>query len=97
VLGFSLRTVEDVVLYSVNSDMLDQPMPAAARGEVRQVRIDCALPLPAGPVFADFTIAALAGGELKILDARMSMLKLEIRSARSFIGLIDLGAGLSAA
>jgi ABC-type polysaccharide/polyol phosphate transport system ATPase subunit len=92
VLGFSLRTVEDVVLYSVSSDMLGEPLSPAASGEVREACIQCSLPLPAGPVFADFTIASLDGGEARILDARMSMLRLEVRSTRSFLGLIDLGA-----
>jgi lipopolysaccharide transport system ATP-binding protein len=96
VLGFSLRTVENVVLYVVNSDMLAGPLPSADAGEVREMRIDCPLPLPAGPVFADFSVATLAGGEPKLLDARMSMLRLEIRSARSPTGLVDLGATFSA-
>jgi lipopolysaccharide transport system ATP-binding protein len=95
ILGFSLRTVEDVVLYSVNNDMLEQALSPAAPGEIRRARFDCALPLPAGPCFADFTVANLAEGEIEILDARMSMLKLEVRSARSFIGLIDLEASLT--
>jgi lipopolysaccharide transport system ATP-binding protein len=91
-LGFSLRTVENVVLYGVNSDMLGRPLEPAAAGDLREVRIECSLPLPAGPVFADFTVAALAGSDPRILDARMSMLKLEVRSGRSFLGLVDLGA-----
>ena len=95
VLGFALRTVENVVLYSVNSDLLGGPLAPAAAGELRELRIDCSLPLPAGPVFADFTVAALAKGDPKLLDARMSMLRLELRSARSFAGLVDLGARLS--
>ncbi|HEX8573634.1 MAG TPA: ABC transporter ATP-binding protein [Allosphingosinicella sp.] len=94
-LGFSLRTVENVVLYSVNSDMLARPLAAAAAGERREVRIDCSLPLPAGSVFADFTVATATGADPRFLDARMSMLRLEVRSDRSFGGLIDLGATLS--
>lgn len=94
VLGFSLRTIEDVVLYSVNSDMLGEAIAPALQGEVREIRVECSLRLPAGPVFADFSIASLAGGDLRMLDARMSMLRLEVRSARSFIGLVDLEARL---
>jgi ABC-type polysaccharide/polyol phosphate transport system ATPase subunit len=97
VLGFALRTVENVVLYAVNSDMLGKTLPAAAAAEELEVRIGCSLRLPAGPVFADFTIASMAEGELRILDARLSMLKLDVRSARSVFGLVDLEAELSVA
>jgi hypothetical protein len=95
VLGFALRSVENVILYAVNSDILGNPLASARAGELRQLRIDCSLPLPGGPVFTDFTVASLAGGELKILDARMSMLRLEMRSSRALMGLVDLGARLS--
>jgi ABC-type polysaccharide/polyol phosphate transport system ATPase subunit len=94
-LGFSLRTVENVVLYSVNSELLSQPLESAGSGELRDVTIRCSLPLPAGSVFADFTVATMAGSDTRVLDARMSMLRLEVRSVRSFAGLVDLGATLS--
>jgi lipopolysaccharide transport system ATP-binding protein len=95
-LGFSLRTVENVVLYGTSSDLIAPPLPSAQAGEVREIRIDCSLPLPAGSVFADFTIGTWSGGEPKLFDARMSMLRLEMRSSRSFAGLVDLAATLSA-
>jgi len=94
VLGFSLRTVENVVLYGVNSDSLGAPLAPAAAGQLVELRIDCSLPLPSGPVFADFTVSDWAG-EPRVLDARISMLKLEVRSTRSFVGLVDLTATLS--
>lgn len=97
VLGFSIRSVENVILYSVSTEMLGCPLAPASPGDVRTVRIECELPLPRGHVFADFTIADFAGGEFRILDARLSLLKLEIRSQRSTIGLLDLGATFSIA
>jgi homopolymeric O-antigen transport system ATP-binding protein len=95
VFGFALRTVEDVVLYCVTSDMLGAPLPAARKDEVRTLRLDCPLHLPAGPLFADFSLSDFSSGEARILDGRLSMLRLEIRRSAPLIGLIDLGASLA--
>lgn len=94
VLGFAIRTVEGMILYSVNSDMLGQTMSPARAGERCRITIECPLPLSQGPVFTDFSIADLSGGEALILDARMSMLRLEIHGDGKFWGLVDLGASI---
>lgn len=91
VFGFALKTVEDVLLYCVTSAMTGAPVSGARAGETRSFRIECPLRLPAGTYFADFSVAALADGELRILDARMSALRLDVHGAPHFLGLVDLG------
>jgi ABC-type polysaccharide/polyol phosphate transport system ATPase subunit len=96
IFGFSIKTVEDVLLYCVTGDMVGAAMAPAKRGEVREIRAECPLPLPAGTFFADFSIADYEAGEARILDAWISALRLDVHRARPFLGLVDLGARIAA-
>jgi lipopolysaccharide transport system ATP-binding protein len=91
-IGFSLRSVEDVVLYAVNSDMAGAPLASARRGERRTVRIEVPLRLTEGTFFADFSICAQEGGTIQVLDALMSHIRLDISGRPGFGGLMDLEA-----
>lgn len=91
VLGLSLRTVEDVILYSVNSDLAGAPLAAAKQGERRTVRIELPLRLSAGTFFADFSICAEEGGVVRVLDALASHIRVDV-SGRSGLGQVDLEA-----
>jgi hypothetical protein len=97
VFGFALKTVEDVLLYCLTSNMVGEAMPAGRKGETRRLRVECPLRLPAGAFFADFSIGASTLGELRILDARVSALRLDVHGAPPFIGLIDLGGSIAEA
>jgi hypothetical protein len=90
--GFSLRSVEDVILYSVNSDMAGAPLAPARRGERRTVRIDVPLRLCAGTFFADFSVCVQNGGNIRVLDALASHVRLDISGRSGFGGLLDLEA-----
>jgi len=92
VLGFALKTVEDICVYSTTNEMRRTPLKSGKKGEVLTLRVDCALPLPVGSVFADFVVSSASGNEVKILDARMSMLKLTITGSATSYGIADLHA-----
>lgn len=90
--GFSLRSVEDVVLYSVNSDLAGAPLASARRGERRTVRIEIPLRLCAGTFFVDFSICAYDSGTVRVLDALASHVRLDLSGRSGFGGLLDLEA-----
>jgi len=90
--GFSLRSVEDVVLYAVNSNLAGAPLTPARRGERRTMRIDVPLRLSDGTFFADFAICEEDEGKVRILDAFSSHIRLEISGRPNAGGLVDLEA-----
>jgi lipopolysaccharide transport system ATP-binding protein len=90
--GFGLRSVEDVVLYAVNSDVAGAPLAAARRGERRTLRIEVPLRLSAGTFFADFSIYAREGASVRVLDAFASHVRLDIGGRTGVAGVIDLDA-----
>jgi lipopolysaccharide transport system ATP-binding protein len=94
--GFSLRSVEDVVLYAVNSNSAGAPLAAARRGERRTVRIDIPLRLSGGTFFADFSICAEDSGIIRVLDAFASHIRLDISGRSDCGGLVDLEARMCA-
>jgi len=95
VFGFSLKTVEEVCVYSTNNEMKRTPLRPVKKGDILKLRVDCPMSLPTGTVFADFSISSIGGNGVKILDARMSMLKLSITGWSSFFGIADLHATVS--
>ena len=92
VFGFTLKTVEDIILYSANTHSLGRPMKPMKAGDEVELRFACPLPLPAGSVFLDFALGAAVEGRSSILDLQTSAMKLDIIGARPFQGLIDLNA-----
>ena len=94
IFAFALKSVEDVALYGVTSEMLGTPLGPARAGEVRTVRIACPMHLPPGSLFADFSVYCALPGETRVLDSRISVLKVDLRGTPSALGLVDLGASL---
>jgi lipopolysaccharide transport system ATP-binding protein len=94
VFGFTLKTVEDIIVYAANTFTLGQMLEPAKAGDVIDLWITCPLPLPEGSVFLDFTLASTIDGAPRILDSQTSAMKLDITGANRFFGLVDLGATL---
>jgi lipopolysaccharide transport system ATP-binding protein len=95
-LGFSLRTVENVLLYAANNEQMGHRLAPAAAGESRRARIDCPLPFSSGPIFVDASLWDGSCGEMRMLDARFSALKIEIRPTGAAQGIVDLKATIRA-
>ncbi|HEX8641343.1 MAG TPA: ABC transporter ATP-binding protein [Allosphingosinicella sp.] len=95
VVGFAVRTLEDVFVYMVNTDMMGVSLRPAEVGERRRLRLDFQPNLPSGSVFLDFSLMSGDSGELHILDMRMSAVKLDVAGTSRFVGLVDLRARLS--
>jgi hypothetical protein len=90
--GFSIKTVEGVLIYSTCSSLLGLNIGPVDAGECIELLLDCPLQLSTGIVFLDFTIFTSLNGGVEILDARLSAAKIEIMGSGKCYGIIDAGA-----
>jgi lipopolysaccharide transport system ATP-binding protein len=93
VFAFSIKSVEDIILYSSATGVAGASLAAAKAGDEITVHGECPMPLPTGAVFLDFIISSFEG-EPVMLDALFSAVKIEVTGPPGFLGLVDLGAKL---
>jgi len=93
-IGFSCTTKEGVRVYATTSGMLGEtPRPAAA-GERHRVEVTFRLDVAVGDLFLDLSIFEVADGTIVVLDARMGVLQLTVRTPHNCIGIADLAAAM---
>jgi ABC-type polysaccharide/polyol phosphate transport system ATPase subunit len=90
--GFSVKTREGALIYSVHSGWMDRPLAAARAGDIRSYKFAVKMALGTGDWFLDLAVAASA---TEILHTREAMIHLRTASPAQYSGLIALDTSLA--
>lgn len=92
--GFSIKSLEGIVIYTTSSALLGLNIGAQQKGDHLTLALECPLNMPTGTVFLDFSVFSQSVHGIQIFDARLSAVRLDIEGSGSFFGLIDAGASM---
>jgi lipopolysaccharide transport system ATP-binding protein len=91
--GFSLKTVDGVMLYALNTHFENVKIAAADAGDVVSCKFTVPMHLPHGHYFLDLGADEQTGpGRFTNLHRRCSIAHVQVLQSREFNGLVDLRA-----
>lgn len=90
--GITLKTVDGVVVYALNSYFQGKILNRAQAGDVIVFKFELSLPLQAGDFFVDVGLDRASGESYDCLERRITLIHLQILREAEFHGLVDLGA-----
>lgn len=91
--GFSVKTVDGVMLYALNTFFAKRRFPPARIGDVVTIKFRTRLAVAAGHYFIDLGVdEQVSPAQFVNLERRSSVIHLEVQATRQFHGLVDLDA-----
>ena len=88
--GFSIKTIDGVIVYGTNTDFRNEPMKRVNAGEVIIFKFSVKMNLAAGHYFIELGISEMVNGETKVIDRRSDIIHLQVRQMAQFVGLVEL-------
>lgn len=90
VCGFSIKTVDGIVIYGTNSLMRRQPLKSVAKSEVLILKFSAPIPLHGGDYFINLGCEQKMAEKIVSLDRRMDAVHLIVNETIGFDGIVDM-------